>query len=97
VGETISRKVELGRHLKQRAGVLRRLVHLPHVSSHHADFESSGQCAAGFHPLAQRLQRHQLELADAIAFPVDYGSQSAPFDLELGARVLVRGLTKSGK
>ena len=57
----------------------------------------SGRGAAGFHPFAQGLRRHQFELSSAIVFPVDQGSQSAALDLEFGAGVVVVGFSKASK
>jgi hypothetical protein len=59
--------------LEQRAAVLGRLMHFPHVAGYHAYLESPGLSAGGFQPLAQGLQGHQLELTNVVAFSVDQG------------------------
>src|ERR1035437_1470249 len=72
-------------------------MHLPHIAGHHTHLEPPGQATSGLHPLAQRLQGHQLELSDAIALPVDHGLQSAAIDLEFGFGVVVARFAKSRK
>src|ERR1019366_5741465 len=47
--------------------------------------------------LAQGPQRHQFELSDAVALPVDQGLQSAAIDLEFGAGVVVARFAKPRK
>ena len=82
-------------HGFQKAGTL--VMALPHVSGHHAYPEPPGQATSGFHPLAQALQRHQLELSDAIAFHINQGFQSAAIDFEFRAGVVVARFAKTRK
>ena len=42
MGRNHLQQVELRRHLEQRAGVLGRLMHLPHITGHHAYLEPPG-------------------------------------------------------
>jgi len=69
-------------------------MHLPHVAAHYAYFNSPRPNASEPHPLAQSLQRNQLELSDAIALSVDQGMQLAALYLELGPRVVVGRFAK---
>ena len=73
------------RALIARAGVPRDRILLTDVQS--TDWQS----------LTLTGERHQLELANAITLPVDQGLQSASFDLELRASILVARLSKSGE
>ena len=66
-------------------------MHLPHVAGHRTYLEPPERATSGFHPLAQSLQWHQLELTDAIAFTVNQGPQLCALDLEFGARVAISG------
>jgi hypothetical protein len=72
-------------------------VHLSHVADYHSHREPSWHSGTRPHPLAQRLQRHQLKLANAEAFSIDKGSQLPILNLELAARIAVGDFPKSGK
>lgn len=80
------------RNLKQRAGELGALMHLPDVAALERDAQLAEIRTSGSSRLFSKLgQRHQLEMASAVALSIDQRNQLATGDLEPGTgRGIVR-------
>src|SRR4026208_2580038 len=77
--------------------MFRLSVEAAHVPGHNPNLDPARQAPASADALAQALQRHELELSDGVAFPVDQGPQAASLNLEPSTGVVVGGLTKPGQ